>query len=84
VEGSCEHSNEPSGSIKCWEVLEWLHNWQLLKKGSAPQISKYSVGKTPWTGDQPVARPLPTHRTTQTQNKRIQISMIRVGFEPTI
>jgi hypothetical protein len=22
VEGSCEHSNEPSGSIKCWEVLE--------------------------------------------------------------
>jgi hypothetical protein len=24
------------GSIKCWEVLEWLHNWRLLKKGSAP------------------------------------------------
>jgi hypothetical protein len=21
VEGSCEHGNEPSGSIKCWEVL---------------------------------------------------------------
>jgi hypothetical protein len=20
--GSCEHGNEPSGSIKCWEVLE--------------------------------------------------------------
>jgi hypothetical protein len=19
--------NEPSGSLKCWEVLEWLHNW---------------------------------------------------------
>jgi hypothetical protein len=31
-----EHGNEPSGSIKCWEVLEWLHNWRLLKKGSAP------------------------------------------------
>jgi hypothetical protein len=31
----CEHGNEPSGSIKCWEFLE-LHNWQLLKKGSAP------------------------------------------------
>jgi hypothetical protein len=28
--------NEPSGSIKRWEVLEWLHNWQLLKKASAP------------------------------------------------
>jgi hypothetical protein len=27
----------------------------------------YTVGRTPWTGDQPVARPLPTHRTTQTQ-----------------
>jgi hypothetical protein len=36
VEGSCEHGNEPSGSIKCWEVLEYVHNWQLLKKGSAP------------------------------------------------
>jgi hypothetical protein len=22
--------------IKCWEVLEKLHNWQLLKNGSAP------------------------------------------------
>jgi hypothetical protein len=26
-----EHGTEPSGSIKCWEILEWLHNWQLLK-----------------------------------------------------
>jgi hypothetical protein len=24
------------GSIKCREVFECLHNWQLLKKGSAP------------------------------------------------
>jgi hypothetical protein len=31
----------------------------------------YTVGRTPWTSDQPVARPLPTHRTTQTYNKRI-------------
>jgi hypothetical protein len=22
MEGSCEHGNETSGSIKCWEVLE--------------------------------------------------------------
>jgi hypothetical protein len=36
VEGSHEHNNEPSGSIKCLEFLEWLHNWQLLKKGSTP------------------------------------------------
>jgi hypothetical protein len=40
--------------------------------------------KTPWTGDQPVTRPLPTHRTTQTQNKRMQTFMPRMGFEPTI
>jgi hypothetical protein len=25
VEGSCEHGNKPSGSIKCWEVFECLH-----------------------------------------------------------
>jgi hypothetical protein len=44
----------------------------------------HTFGRTPWNGDQPAARPLPTHRTTQTQNKRIQTSMPRVGFEPTI
>jgi hypothetical protein len=36
VGGCCEHGNEPSGSIKCWTILEWLRTWQLLKKGSAP------------------------------------------------
>jgi hypothetical protein len=30
----------------------------------------YTDSRTPWTRDQPVVRPLPTHRTTQTQNKR--------------
>jgi hypothetical protein len=39
VEGSYEYGTEPSGSIKFWEVLEWQHNWQFLKKGSAPCIS---------------------------------------------
>jgi hypothetical protein len=34
--GLCERGNEPSGSVKRWEVLVWLHSWQLLKKGSAP------------------------------------------------
>jgi hypothetical protein len=33
-------------------------------------------------GDQPVARPLFTHRKTETQNKRTQTSMPRVEFEP--
>jgi hypothetical protein len=40
----------------------------------------YSVGRTPWTGDQSVARPLPTHRTTQTQSKCTQISMPLMGI----
>jgi hypothetical protein len=22
--------------LNCWEFLEWLHNWQLLRKRSAP------------------------------------------------
>jgi hypothetical protein len=35
-------------------------------------------------GDQPVARSLPTHRTTETQNKCRQTSMPGVGFENTI
>jgi hypothetical protein len=43
----------------------------------------YTVGRTHWTGDQPVARSLPTHRTAQTQNERTQTSMPQVRFEPT-
>jgi hypothetical protein len=43
----------------------------------------YTVGRTPWNVDQPVARPLPTHRTIQTQNKRTQTSIPSVWFEPT-
>jgi hypothetical protein len=35
----------------------------------------FTNGRTPWTSDQLVARPLHKQRTTQTQNKRRQISM---------
>jgi hypothetical protein len=28
--GLLEHGNEPSGSLKCWEVLEELNKWQFL------------------------------------------------------
>jgi hypothetical protein len=51
VEGSREHGDEPPGSIKCWEVLEWLQNWQLLKKGSAPWVSEMNKygNKGEWT-----------------------------------
>jgi hypothetical protein len=57
----------------CWALDDFSVSW-----------SFFAVGRTPWTGDQPVARPLPTHRTTQTQNKHTQTSMSWVGFEPTI
>jgi hypothetical protein len=35
VEGSYEHGNEPLGSIKSWEIVEWPSNWLFPKKGSA-------------------------------------------------
>jgi hypothetical protein len=47
-------------------------------------LNEYTVGRTPWKGEQPVTRLLPTHRRKQTQNKRTQTPMPRVGFEPTI
>jgi hypothetical protein len=43
VEGSCEHGNEPSGSIECWEVLECLSDSRLPKKDSAPCSYFYFV-----------------------------------------
>jgi hypothetical protein len=36
VAGSREHDNEPSGSIKGGEFLDYLSDCQLLKDGSAP------------------------------------------------
>jgi hypothetical protein len=33
--GNCG-GNEPSGSIKCWQFLEWLSDCCLLKKDSVP------------------------------------------------
>jgi hypothetical protein len=44
----------------------------------------YTVGRTPWTGDQSVTRSLPMQRTTQTQNIRIKTSIPWVRFERTI
>jgi hypothetical protein len=46
-------------------------------------LNLYTISTNTWTGDQTVARPLSTHRTAQTQNKRKQTSMSLVGFEHT-
>jgi hypothetical protein len=51
-------------------IQQWLYS-SLLGPGLFFNfvIFLYTDGRAPWTSDQPVARPLPTHRTTQTQNK---------------
>lgn len=36
MEESCGHSDEFLCSIKCWELLDQVHNWQLLKVSLAP------------------------------------------------
>jgi hypothetical protein len=36
VAGSCEHGNESSGSIKGVEFLDYLSDYQLPNKDSAP------------------------------------------------
>jgi hypothetical protein len=71
----------------CLSVCLWLYStsepWPLFQFRNL-----YTVGRTLWTGDQPTTRPLhthtPTHRTTQTQNKRTKTDIPRVGFEPRI
>jgi hypothetical protein len=61
---------EHKASVKCFVSLHFLN----------PK----TVGRTPWTRHQPVARLLPTYRTTETQNKCRQRDMPWVGFEPMI
>jgi hypothetical protein len=60
-----------STSVGPWPLLQF-HN--LL----------FTDGKTPWTSDQPVARPLPTHRTIQTQINAHRHQCLWEGFESTI
>jgi hypothetical protein len=57
----------------CWALAAEFHFLDL-----------YTVGRTPGIWYQPVARPLPTHRTTQTQNKFTQTSMPQEVLESTI
>jgi hypothetical protein len=47
-------------------------------------LNLYTVCRTPWMGDQPVVTPIPTPRTTHTENKHTQTPMPLVGFEPMI
>jgi hypothetical protein len=64
-------------SIYLWLYSPFVAPWPFFSS-----LIFYTVGRTPWTGDRPAAKPLPTHRTTQTRNKRTQTSVPRVGYEP--
>jgi hypothetical protein len=68
----------------CLFIYLWLYNPLSDIGRFFSFLILYTVGRTPWTGQQAVTRPLSTHRTTQTQNKRTQTSMPWLGFEPTI
>jgi hypothetical protein len=61
-----------------------LNSYIVFKKHLvSKRLILFTVGRTLWTEDQPVSRPIPTHRTTGAQNKRTQTSMPPVGFELT-
>jgi hypothetical protein len=58
----------------------WLYNPSDLGRFFSFLIL-YTFGRIPWTGDQPVIRPLPTRKTKQTQTKRTQTFMSQAWFE---
>jgi hypothetical protein len=61
-------------------VAPTFEHWASVKRFVLLQFLNHkTVGRTPWTGDQPITRSLPT----QTQNRRRYTSMSWVGFEPT-
>jgi hypothetical protein len=79
----------PIAQIIWGQMVGWLsiYLWLYGPCGTLPPFrfsNLYTVGRTPRTGDQPVARPLLIHRTTQRQNKPTQTFIPRMGFEPTI
>jgi hypothetical protein len=48
----------------------FIHQWHYRLLLGPGLFFSFVIFKTAWTSDQPFARPLPKHRTTQTQNKR--------------
>jgi hypothetical protein len=65
-----------------FRTLSWIFfHWLYSPLGPWPLFFSFTIiftdGRTPWTSDQFVTRPLPKQRTTQTQNKHIHISNIQ-------
>jgi hypothetical protein len=60
----------------------FIHSWMALQPFVGPwhllQFRNliYTNGRTPWTRDQPVARPLPTQRTTHRKNAHTDIQVL--------
>jgi hypothetical protein len=65
-------------------IYLWLYSPLLGLGRSFSFLTFYTVGRAPWTGDQPVIRPLHAYRPAQTESKCTQTSMPHVAFEPTI
>jgi hypothetical protein len=58
--GACLITHRDNSTFTCRDISLWLYS----PNGSWPLfhfLNLYAVSRTPWTGDQPVARPLPTH-----------------------
>jgi hypothetical protein len=54
----------------------------ILQRSCLRYLILFAARRTPWMGDQPVAKPLLTHRTIQTTNKLTQITATQVGCDP--
>jgi hypothetical protein len=58
----CSFSIENMYSLSLCMAVQPFGPWQLFIF-----LILYIFGRTPWTGDQPVAKPLPTHDNTNTE-----------------
>jgi hypothetical protein len=69
------NNNDPeSVSVTSHPHNFFLMTLQPLWTLAAFQFSDlFTIGRTPWTSDQLIARPLPKHRREQTQNKHIRV-----------
>jgi hypothetical protein len=79
VEGSCKHGNENSGSRKCWEILEWLSDWWLLKKDSAPWSLLVS-SLIPYTGVSALKSHFMTWFSSKNNAELLQDTCLYSGF----
>jgi hypothetical protein len=52
-----------------WNIFHSFINGSTVHWAMASSVSYvfHTDGRTPWASDQPVARPLPTYRATQTE-----------------